>query len=350
MGKKEKLTRSNKHNAINISFNSKTMSIIIAILGLVLLVITSAIDIKEETVAVKIFLVNIFESIGLTLLSAGLVSILMEISTVESVVNKAIRNVFSVDVPLDAYSEAHLKKLKDGISSHISKRTPDELKQSVYKLEPHLLSLTNGLYYEYHNIRCTVIPQDDKNVFLKKVTMKYKIINEHNLDNKVKIGISLYDYKPNMTEEERLSSVTFNKFKVNQTDLINNEDVSKTIVPLNSDDSYEYDYRYVFERPLQKCKEHEVLIEYEYITTQNDLTQAWKLVYPCKKTDHTICIKDENSNGWVLKANAFASFYHHTSPLEGKFKVDQAVDNNVKIEFNDWTIPGAGYVVSYVKK
>lgn len=346
----KKKATNDKGNTISINFNSKTISIIIAVLGLVLLIITSAIDIKDETGAIKVFLFNITESVGLTLLSAGLVSILMEISTVESVVNKAIRNVFSVDVPLDAYSETHLKKLKDVISSHISKRTPDELKQSVYKLEPHLLNLTSGLYYEYHNIRCTVIPKDKENVFLKKVTMIYKIVNEHDLENKVKIGISLHDYKSNMTDDERLNSVIIKRFEVNKTNLINDPDIFKTVEPLNSDDSYEYDYRYVFERSLQKCREHEVLLEYEYITTQNDLTQTWKLVHPCKKTEHTICIKDENPNGWLLKASAFASFYHNSSPLEKKFKVDQAVDNNVKIEFNDWTIPGAGYVVSYVKK
>lgn len=348
MDKKKKII-DKLHSKISMNFNSKAISIIITIFGLILLIITSAIEIGEETATIKLFLFNITSSVGMTLLSAGLVSILMEISTVESVVDKAIRNVFSVDVPLDSYSETHLKKLKDQISSHISKRTPDELKKSVYKLEPHLLSLTNGLYYEYHNIRCTVIPKDKENVFLKKVTMMYKIVNEHDLDNKVKIGISLYDYKPNMTEDERLKSVTIKKFEVNQTNLINDSDISKTIEVLNSDDSYEYDYRYVFERPLQKCKEHEVLLEYEYVTTQNDLTQSWKLMYPCKKTEHIVCIKERNSS-WILKANAFASFYHHSSELEKNFKVDQTVDNNARVEFGDWTIPGAGYVISFVKK
>lgn len=329
------------------NLKSKTVAKIISFGSIAIIVVSEIVkSLIEDGFTIVFF--NIIESIGLTLLSVGLISLIMEISTIESVVKKAINNVLAIDFPIESYSESHLNKLKMKISTHCLNCTENDLKKSVYQLEPNLLELTKSMYYEYHDIKCTVIPDDNNNVFIKKYKTKYKIINRCGIDNRVKIGISLYNLKPNMTEDERRDSVKFTKFLVNGVDLLHDSDLSIRIQSTNEDASYEYDYIYIFERPLQKCREHIVELEYEYKTLQNDLTQSWKLKYPCKKTEHTISIKGKNN--WNLKANAFASFFHAGSKLENDFKIEQTVENQAKILFSEWTIPGAGYVVSYNKK
>lgn len=335
------------NDGILFNLKSKTVAKIISGVSFGVIILS---EIVKSLVQDKFTIIcfNILESIGLTLLSVGLISLIMEISTIESVVKKAINNVLSVDFPIESYSESHLNKLKTKISMHCLNCTENDLKKSVYKLEPNLLELTKSMYYEYHDIKCTVIPDDKSNVFTKKYKMTYKIINRCSVDNRVKIGIALYDLIPNMTDEERRESVKFTKFLVNGVDLLNDSELSIKIQPLNEDAAYEYDYIYTFERPLQKCREHIVELEYEYKTLQTDLTQSWRLRYPCKKTEHTISIK--GNNNWNLKANAFASFFHAGSKLANDFKVEQTVDNQAKIQFSEWAIPGAGYVVSYNKK
>lgn len=333
-----------KDNNVKMNFSSKSISIILTIIGILLILITSLEISDDATVFLKV-IISAGNSIGLTLLSVGLVSILIEISTIDSVVNKAIKTVLSDEIPLESYSDSFLSRLKNKISAELTGISINNLQKSVYILEPNLLDLTNSLYYEYHKAQCDVIPDKSKQIFLKKFKIEYKIINENGFDNWVKLGLSLYDIKPNMSNEERLNNVKIKKFFVNDTNLIDDPLVERSIIPTDVDDLYEYDYTYIFKRQLQKCREHKVVLEYEYTTTQNDLTQSWKLKYPCKKIEHSVTIKGKND--WRLKANAFASFYHTDSKLQNFFKVEQTIDKSAKIEFDKWTIPGAGYVISY---
>lgn len=331
---------------VKVHFSATTIAVIIALFGFILLLITSF-DWKTDADWYIVVLYNILSCLGTTLLSVGLVSILVELSTIQSVVTKAIKSVYTGDVPLEQYSESHLKKLKNRISAHLLSGTVNKLQKSVYSLEPQLLELTNNLYYEYHSMNCDIYPDDSKGIFTKKIKIEYKIINEYNLENSVRLGLSLYNLQEGMTNDQRISGVRIKKFMVNKTDLINDSQIVKNIILTDVDDHYEYDYVYSFERPLQKCKEHTVILEYEYDTAQSDLTQSWKLKYPCKKIQHTVTIKGNNQ--WNLKANAFASFYHANSKLETRFNVEQSIDKCTKVVFDEWTIPGAGYVVSYNK-
>lgn len=328
------------------NLNPTTVAIWVSLFGLFLLIIT-AWEWNTENWLLQI-LHSILNCLGTTLISVGLVSILVELSTIKSVIDEAMKNVLSKNIPLEAYSDEFLNTLKTRITARVSKHSEERLQESVYKLEPYLLNLTNSLYYEYSILKCTVIPDDTKNLFTKKVFIEYEIINDYGLDNRVKLGVALYDMKPNMTENERLQNITIKEFWVNEDNLTNDPLVTQKIIPLNPEDPYEYDYMFVFERPLQKCVSHKVKLVYEYITPQKDCTQSWKLKYPCKKTEHTISIK--NNDNWMLRANGFASFYHNTSELGEYYKVDQSVDKCAKIEFNEWAIPGAGYVISFNQK
>lgn len=336
-----------KESNVKMNLSPIAIALCVAGVGLILIIITSF-GWGENPGAFITTFKNVLNSLGATLVSVGLVSILIEISTINSVVNKAIKTILNDDIPLESYSDNFLKRLKNRITAKISGNSINKLQKSIYLLEPNLLNLTKSLYYEYHNMRCDVIPNKNNNLFTKKISIEYKIINEFELENHVRFGLSLYDIKPNMTDDERKSSIKIKKFTVNEADLINDPHITTQIIPTNIDDAYEYDYMYKFERPLQKCREHTVKLEYEYITAQSDLTQSWKLKYPCKKTEHTISIK--GNDNWGLKVNAFASFYHNDSELGKSFKAEQSVDKSAKIEFNEWTIPGAGYVISYNNK
>ena len=336
----------NNKKEVKMPIKATTISWCIAAIGAALILVT-AIDWGTEISTWVQFLLTAAECLGTTLLSVGLVSLLVEISTINEIVDKAMKHVLDGDVPVDHYSRSHLTKLKDRMAAQLAEVTETRLKKSAYSLEPHLLELTKGLYYEYHNMSCEIYPKDSSGLFTKKMKIEYKIINHYEIPNCIRLGLSLYDLEENMTDEQRLAGVKIKTFMVNGTDLRADPLVTKRIQHLDVDGLYEYDYTYLLERPLQTCREHIVKLEYEYDTRQSDLTQTWKLVYPCKKTQHTITIK--GTNEWALKATAFAAFYHMKSTIKDSFKVEQSLDKHTKIEFDEWAVPGAGYVVSYNK-
>lgn len=337
----------NKKESIGVSF--KAVSILLMSFGF-LIVIISAFDWNVSDKSGWNVLKSVVGAVGTTMFSSGLVSFIVGFNSIDSAIERAMENILNMDIPLECYSESKLKKLKQKLACMISKNGDDinKINKSVYKLEPPLLNLVNGLYYEYHKVSCEVTPDDNNKTFKKSVTVNYKIVNNYDLENYVKLGLSLYNLHNNMTKEERLGNFKITLFLINDTDLTKDYKKWLSVREIENDNTYEYDYVIEFYRELQKCKEHKVTLKYEYTCSQKDLTQSWKLALPCKQTKHTISIK-KNSN-WQMRVNAFAAFYYNESELKNKFDVDQTVHNNCVIEFNEWTIPGAGYVISYNKK
>lgn len=107
-------------------------------------------------------------------------------------------------------------------------------------------------------------------------------------------------------------------------------------------------YAIKFERELQHCKKHTIHLEFEYEVPIYDTSQIFRLTYPCKKMVHEIFVNNENGKPWNIHGAAFVSFYCKENNEHG-FHVKQKLDSNLRIEFNNWCIPGAGYVVYLVK-
>ena len=91
--------------------------------------------------------------------------------------------------------------------------------------------------------------------------------------------------------------------------------------------------------------------EFEYDVSINDLSQIFRLTHPCKSMTHQIYITNNinNKNNWEIHGTAFVSFYCRENNNNG-FHVKQNHSGNIEIQFNNWCIPGAGYVVYLIKK
>lgn len=222
------------------------------------------------------------------------------------------------------------------------------LENSIYSLEPYINNLLDGLYYEYHKADIHIIPDDNRNVFIKKVHIRYCIINNFSLSNKIKLHITFED--DTKTEELRKQNLHIKKFKVNETDLISEVESLKRIEYIEDEYHNIYSYAVAFERRLQECKRHVVDIMYEYEVANSDLTHSLKVIYPCRKINHKIFLDGDFLPKWQLSLNGFASFFSINSELEHNFKDDELTKHSAEVLFDYWTLPGTGYVVSLNKK
>lgn len=290
-------------------------------------------------------ILDILNTIGGTLFSAGIVSILVEISTIKGIVSDALNNVLEGNVPLGSYSNSVLGKINKKIAAKRGNVGVEKIDNSIYCLEPKLIELLDGLYYTYYNATYEITPDEENGIFKKSVSLDYEIVNEYGKPNHINYTISLCNIDDNMTDEQKKNQFKINSFKINSTDLTNEVDNYKRIIPIKQKHS-EYQYAVKFERELQKCKNHKVHIEFEYNVPIEDLSQIFRLTYPSKSMSHEIYIN--NNPQWAIHGNAFVSFYCKEDNNNG-FHVKQKHNSNLQIEFKNWCIPGAGYVVYLTK-
>ena len=343
----------NKNNEeFTASIKISTLTQLMVIIGLFGIILPNYIKIDNVNDWRNIIL-KIFETISSTLFSAGLVSVVVEISTINSIVDKALNKIFKGDVPLESYSNDRLEHINNLIAANRGNVQIDFIPNSIYSVEPQLIDILNGLYYEYYNATYILTPDEKNGVFKKNVTLDYEIKNLFDKDNKVCHKIALYD---NVSEiqEERGKCFHVNSFKINNTDL--SSEANKYIKILdNKDRNSSYDYIVQFERELQHCKSHKIHIEFDYEVLMSDISQIFRLGYPCKSTQHSIyIINDHNMSGnqqskWSIVGTGFTSFYYNGSPKK-ELRVKRPVDTNIEITFDDWCIPGAGYSVYFIKK
>lgn len=92
-------------------------------------------DFLKKYYSVKPIL-DILNTIGGTLFSAGIVSILVEISTIKGIVSDALNNVLEGNVPLDSYSNSVLGKINKKIAAKRGNVGIEKIDNSIYCLEP----------------------------------------------------------------------------------------------------------------------------------------------------------------------------------------------------------------------
>ena len=93
---------------ISISVNIIAIAIAISILGMVLLIISSIKGISGP--AWNSWLKSFLQALGTTLASAGLVSLLVECSTIKSMTERAIKSILEGDIDFSGYSTNTLDK------------------------------------------------------------------------------------------------------------------------------------------------------------------------------------------------------------------------------------------------
>lgn len=295
---------------------------------------------------ISILVFDIIKLLSGVALSSGFLTLLLEISTVKDVVldvyNAFMRQVLKANFDLSTYSKETLDNLQKNILIQKNDKKIDAqmLDDSVYVLEKNLNTLLLGLFYKNDDATYRIIPDEERQVFTKKVSISYTIFNYFKLkNNRIKFELN-FDKNGS---EDITKKINVTKFVINNTDLT--LAVSELITPQEIPDKNKY--RVIFEKPLQECLKHDVKIEYEYEVPMTDFTQSFKLLLPCKRFCHKILLDGKDMKNWELTINGFASFFYAESEIEDQFKVLRPTTHNAEIQFNKWILPGAGYVVSF---
>ncbi len=349
----EGVSKSTKKSNFKISMNLSTATIILISMGIVCIISSNILlnvftdSFFAKYYATKPFL-NIVSTIGNTLFSAGIVSVLVEISTIKNLVSNALENVLQGNISLDSYSNKVLKNINRKIAAKRGGIPLEGVDNSIYSVEPKLIDLLDGLYYNYYNMTYEITLDNNMSVFKKYVILEYEIINEHDKNNKVSHSIRLCNLDKKMTDEEKKASFKIISFIINETDLSDEVEQYKKILPIKDKHS-EFQYVVKFERELQHCKKHKIHLEFEYEVPMEDISQIFRLTHPSKAMTHEIYINNDNGTKWSIHGSAFVSFYSKENNSQG-FHVKKKHDTHLQISFNNWCIPGAGYVAYLAKK
>ena len=342
-------------NKIKFITSAKFITGCFVIIGLLLIGLSCGIKFNGENLSdIKIlwnqFINPFFNTIGMTLLSAGFVSVVVELSTIQNVIDKAIANIMNAEFPINHFSDEKLNYINKRVAAARCKTDLEFIQNSIYELEPYMIESIRGLYYNYHNMKQIINPDEANGCFIKEMKYTYEVINRFELENRVRHTFKLYNLKPNMTKDELMQEFKVSEFKINSTDLIDEAEKYFTFEELGKNSGEGYDYLVVFCRKLQACKKHKVVIQFEYKTPIYDTTSAFKLLLPSKSIEHKIFIKNERNAAteWKIHGNAYTSFFCGNNNENG-FSVSNDLDTNMTIKFEKWCIPGAGYVISYIK-
>ena len=195
-------------NSYTVSMKLSTTTIWLTIGGVLLIIIGNILlnvftdDFFNKYLVVKPIL-DIVVTLGSTLLSAGLVSILVEISTIKGIVSEALKDALDGKFPLEAYSNQVLGKINKRIAAKRGSVGIEKIDNSIYSLEPKLIELIDGLYYNSYSAIYVITPDENNKVFKKSVTLEYEIVNEYEKSNYISYTIGLYNVDENMTDEEK---------------------------------------------------------------------------------------------------------------------------------------------------
>lgn len=305
---------------------------------------------------------KISETIGTTIFSAGLVSVIVEISSITEIVKKALRGMLSEQFPFEKLSKARLDEIYKQIAflrlDDNSLKVKD-MEDSPYVLEPELLELSKGLYYEYHKAKFVITPDNKKNVFCKHVEFDYKIVNRLGLENSAKFTVTLICQQDDLSMEDVKSYFHIKLFKIEESDKIkvsgrrtNEKNLTEeamdylniTEVEPQAHSMYKYEIHFEYALSNKLC--NSVKLIYEYQIPQSDITQSYKLNYPSKALEHEISIAGD---GWEITGDAFTAFYF-PDMYDKEYRVAQTIPTSIRVDFRDWAVPGAGYIATFIKK
>ncbi len=292
---------------------------------------------------------GIAASIGSVLLSSGLISLLMEISTIQNTVSLAIQNLIKGEIDFSNYSKKELDRIskKVAVARTDCNMTENELKNSLYKYEENLLGLLGQPYYDYQKCKTVLYPDSTKEVFKKKVETEYKIINRSKKGSDVVMNWAIYE--KDLKDEKQI----LEKFKVGELMICGKKYSQGEICDLKSirkvkEENYDtYDYIISLNLPYKEEEIYTVKYKIEYEIPYSDITQIYKMTRPCKNLQHEFFMKKDihNKDVWKMDGNAFTTFFEENEEEFPRFKVDQIVDETIKISFDEWALPGAGYVI-----
>lgn len=339
--------RNEDYNAtIKVTTITKAM-IIVGVLGLI---VSNIIDEKFLDAHYWLLcIIKILETISSALFSAGLVSIIVEISTIKNLVSDAFNKIMTCNFPLDNFNKSSLILLNKRIASKLTGMNEKKITNSIYHYEDKLINAVNQQYYEYHSMTYHITPDATNNCFNIKMKLECKSINQSLKDNIFKVGMKLYKPQDDLTLDECLKMLNISRFEVNRKTIPIEKDMIVIQEITHESESKYYDYKIKFEKDLGNVVENKIYFECTYSIPIHDICQSFKLMHPCKNMEHKVYINPDinTKKNWKISSNAYSTFYHKQDDEFSNFKVEQNIDTAVTIRFMDWAFVGNGYCVFY---
>lgn len=335
----------------NVSFQiSKGVLAAVVILIGILIIALSSFNYKKTVDLWLNFGKSILNSIGCTLVSAGFISLCLELSTIKSLVSDSIKGLMTGEGVIDHYTDTELTRLENEILNRKMQIASSDivLTDSLYKYDRNLLDLLNSNYYEYHESTTILTPDSNNSVFLKHVTVEYKLINVSGIAYR-----GMFTWKSNSPIEDLSDDNIDQIFSIKQLVVCGEDclDKKNAIVPhvssISCNEYDTYDYLISINLPESTNREYTVKCIVEYYIPLNDISQIYRMRIPCKKFKHDFHINEDTSNKdkWKISGNAFTSFFIDQNLPDSNFRLDQNIYNAIKINFTDWSLPGSGYVI-----
>lgn len=349
---KEKAGMSNRKNKedYNATIRVTTITKSMIIFGLLGLIIPKLIDNNYLLNHYFLYIIiEIISVIGSALFSAGLVSIIVEISTIKNLVSDAFNRILTCNFPLDNFNENSLTSLNKEVASKLTGIAEKKIGNTIYRYQTNLISAVKQKYYEYHNMTYHITPDETNNCFIIKMKIECKIINQSLADNIFDLGMKLYKPQNNLSLDECLQLLNISKFEINRKKIQVEKDMIAIQEITHESESKYYDYKIKFRKDLGNVVENKICLDFTYSIPIYDICQSFKLAFPCKNMEHKIYINEDISSkkDWKIRANAYSTFYYKQDDELSNFKVEQNIDTAVTIRFKDWAFPGNGYCVFY---
>lgn len=339
----------NKSNSkITFSLNTTWISAFLIIVGLGMATISS-IEFKYPYEWWNQWGKNLVNSLGGVLVSTGLISLFLEISSIQKSVSAAIKDLFCGDMDFHKYTKSELEKLFKSITlARLDFNVQEkEIENSIYKYEKEIFQLIEEPYYEYHNCKTVLYPDSKKKIFRKNVKIDYKMINRSKKEISPKMCWKVYVFG-NKSDDEILDDFKVSELILNGKNIDKNDiNKYKKIKKIKKENCDTYDYMIMLDIPNNKEHEYKLKCTIDYEIPYNDVTQIYKMTKPCKNFLHEFFMKSDvrNCDKWKMSGNAFAAFYCMEEEEMSRFKVKQSVNESLSVSFRGWTLPGAGYVI-----
>lgn len=332
------------------------VNIILILLG-VLFVIFSYYPFKDAASWWTLWGSKTSAAIGTTLIASGVVSMLLEISTLKNLVSNSLKNILNDEFPLDAYSEENLENFKKSITINLYNRKgkkvdKNKFDKSIYSAYEHKLrESVLDCYYEYHICHYDITPDEEKGIFSVKASLSYKIVNLYEKEAEVYFRAKTYSISADELDEKSENAFVLTLLEINGKPVTDpGQYMTKENIPKMERFDY-YNYKIKIHKKLGTKKEYTVKMEYQYNMPITDTFQSYKFTQPCKRAEHRLRIFTDQSTKriWKLRVSAFAAYYCKQKDDSARYKVEQKENDVAKILMNDWIFPGSGYLAIFEK-
>jgi hypothetical protein len=306
----------------------------ITLTSIILLLIVAIIEHNFDLHQSYNIILQLVNEVGIALFIVGSVSIFMEITDYGKFLIETVTGIMAKDEFILGLSTERLEEIKKKIEHKLYLFDQPSDRASFYRsVQEVILKFIKECYYEEfsNDIQCIICGD----TIFKTVTRRIIIVNPTQEAKKkiIPIGTAL-NRIPNVKDTELF---TLKKFTVttNQEELNLLNKVHLTIKnpdPIKS----RYDIEFIGDYELSIDKKCTVELQFDSIVHISDIHYFNSVTAPCKNYSSTFFLESDNH---TLAGYGFGFMD------ENKMRITRYTSSNaIKIEFNDWILPGDGVI------